>query len=189
MQNSKIDLNELAHLAKLFNLFHSGRHLNRLTDAALWFELEQKSEQYKYLFLNLGFDLRIDNRGFAWFHNEETSSNMNKQSRQLALLIMVIFDHQADAGRSLGQFDEWTINNDLLEQIYKKRKDVMDAEELDQGALTKIFESAARKGFVKHENNNWHLLPSIHRYLDHFKAISEKASKSDVINYEEEAAC
>lgn len=69
MQNSKLDLTELTHLTDLFNLFNSGRHLNRSTDAALWNELEQQSEQYRLLFLNLGFELRIDGRGFAWFES------------------------------------------------------------------------------------------------------------------------
>ena len=31
-----IDLTRLPHLAELFKLFNSGKHLNRLSDAALW---------------------------------------------------------------------------------------------------------------------------------------------------------
>lgn len=187
MQNSKIDLNELAHLTELFNLFNSGRHLNRSTDAALWHELEQQAEQYQLLFSNLGFELRIDGRGFAWFHDEDGSQNINKQSRQLALLIMVIFDHQADSGRSLSQFYQWTIDQALLEEVYDKHQGLLDAEELDSGALMKILENAVRKGFAVLENNHWRLLPAVYRYLDHFEAIDNQASSSDVeINEEDE---
>lgn len=186
MQTSKIDLNELAQLNELFNLFISGRHLNRSTDAALWHELEQQAEQYQHLFSNLGFDLRIDGRGFAWFHDEDGNQNINKQSRQLALLLMVIFDHHADSGRSLGQFYQWTIDNVLLDEIYEKNQELLDAEELDQDVLAKILDNAVRKGFAAQENNHWRLLPSVYRYLDHFEAITKQASESAVTAYEED---
>ncbi|PMJ90969.1 hypothetical protein [Vibrio sp. 10N.261.55.A7] len=189
MQNSKIDLNELAHLTELFNLFDSGRHLNRSMDAALWHELEQHAEQYQHLFASLGFDLRIDVRGFAWFHDEDGNPNINKQSRQLALLLMVIFDHQADIGRSLGQFYQWTIDNTLLNEVYEKHQGLLDAEELDQDALAKILDNAVRKGFAAQENNHWRLLPSVYRYLDYFKSITEQASGNDVADYEENESC
>ncbi|WP_305404738.1 condensin complex protein MksE [Photobacterium leiognathi] len=189
MQTSKIDLNELAHLTELFNLFNSGRHLNRLTDVALWHELEQQSEQYQRLFTSLGFDLRIDGRGFAWFHDEEGNPNINKQSRQLALLLMVIFDHQADSGRSLGQFYQWTIDNALLAEVYEKHQELLDAEEIDQDGLAKILDNAVRKGFAVQESNHWRLLPSVYRYLDHFEAITEQESESDVAAYEEGVSC
>ncbi|ASI96787.1 TPA: hypothetical protein NJ528_003367 [Vibrio parahaemolyticus] len=189
MQTSKIDLNELAHLTELFNLFNSGRHLNRSVDAALWHELEQQAEQYQQLFANLGFDLRIDGRGFAWFYDEDGNQNINKQSRQLALLLMVIFDHQADSGRSLGEFYQWTIDHALLDEVYEKHQELLDAEELDQDGLAKIFDNAVRKGFAAQENNHWRLLPSVYRYLDHFEAITEQKSGNDVAAYEEDESC
>lgn len=186
MQTSKIDLNELIHLKELFNRFNSGRHLNRSMDAALWHELEQQAEQYQYLFAKLGFELRIDGRGFAWFHDEDSSQNINKQSRQLALLLMVIFDHQADSGRSLSQFYQWSIDNALLDAVYEKHQELLDAEELDQDSLTKILDNAVRKGFAVQESNHWRLLSSVYRYLDHFEAIAEQASEKNVAAYEED---
>ncbi|ABV86591.1 condensin complex protein MksE [Shewanella pealeana] len=189
MQDSKIDLSELAYLTELFDLFNSGRHLNRSSDATLWHELEQNSAQYQCLFSNLGFELCIDGRGFAWFHDEEGSQNVNKQSRQLALLLMVIFDYQADCGRSFGQFYQWTIGSALLEGVYERHQGLLDAEELDQGALIKILENAVRKGFAIQENDHWRLLPSVYRYLDHFEAITEQASNSGVATYEGDESC
>lgn len=189
MQTSKIDLNKLAHLTDLFNLFNSGRHLNRSTDASMWHELEQQLDQYQHLFASLGFELRIDGRGFAWFHDDETNPNINKQSRHLALLLMVIFDHQADNGRSLGQFYQWKIDHALLEEVYEKHQGLLDAEELDQDALVKILDNAVRKGFAAQDNNQWRLLPSVYRYLDHFESITEQASESDVAAYEDDQSC
>ncbi|WP_318483241.1 condensin complex protein MksE [Photobacterium leiognathi] len=189
MQTRKIDLNELAHLTELFNLFNSGRHLNRSTDAALWHELEQQAEQYQRLFTSLGFDLRIDGRGFAWFYDEDSNQNINKQSRQLALLLMVIFDHQADSGCSLGQFYQWMIDNALLDEVYEKHQELLNAEELDQDALAKILDNAVRKGFAAQENNHWRLLPSVYRYLDHFEAITEQKFGGNMAAYEEDELC
>ncbi|WP_217534718.1 condensin complex protein MksE [Vibrio metschnikovii] len=189
MQTRKLDLTELIHVTELFNLFNSGRHLNRSTDATLWHELELQAEQYRYLFSHLGFELRIDPRGFAWFHDEEGNQNINKQSRQLALLLMVIFDYQADNGRSLGQFYQWAIDNALLDEVYEKHQGLLDAEELDQGALVKILENAVRKGFAIQENNHWRLLPSVYRYLDHFEAITDQASVSDGVKDGEGESC
>lgn len=189
MQKSKLNLTELTHLTELFNLFNSGRHLNRSTDIALWYELEQKSEQYRHLFSNLGFQLRIDGRGFAWFHDNEVNQNINKQSRHLALLLMVIFDYQADNGRSLSQFYQWSIDNKILNEVYEKHQGLLDAEELDQGELVKILENAVRKGFAIQENNHWRLLPSVYRYLDHFEAITEQASVSHGISDEDRKSC
>ncbi|MDF2185303.1 condensin complex protein MksE [Grimontia hollisae] len=189
MQTSKIDLAELAHLTELFSFFNSGRHLNRLTDAALWYELELEADQYQLLFSCLGFDLRIDDRGFAWFHDDEVSQNINKQSQQLALLLMVIFDHQADIGRSLGQFYQWTIDKALLDEAHKKHQGLLEAEELDRGSLVKILENAAKKGFAIQEGNHWRLLPSVYRYLDHFEAITEQASSSGMATDGEDESC
>ncbi|MGR5150925.1 condensin complex protein MksE [Photobacterium swingsii] len=189
MQTSKIYLNELAHLTELFNFFSSGRHLNRSADAVLWHELEQQAEQYQHLFAKLGFELRIDGRGFAWFHDDDANPNINKQSRQLALLLMVIFDHQADRGRSLGQFYQWMIDNTLLDEVYEKHQELLDTEELDQDALAKILDNAVRKGFAAQESNHWRLLPSVYRYLDHFEAITEQTSGSNASAYEEDESC
>lgn len=103
-------LHKLPHLAELFSHFNAGRHLNRFNDAVLWVELEQEREAYTRLFAALGYELRIDERGFAWFHTDEASSTVSKTTRQLALLFMLIFEYQADAGLNLGRFTEWVLD-------------------------------------------------------------------------------
>lgn len=99
-------LAQMPALAELFRLFLSGKHLNRMAEPALWAELEQHEPAYAGLFAALGFELRVDARGFAWFHSTDASSNIGKVSRQLALLFMVIFDAQANAGKALQRFAE-----------------------------------------------------------------------------------
>lgn len=104
-------LSQMPALAELFRLFLSGKHLNRMAEPALWAELEQHEASYVGLFAALGFELRLDARGFAWFHNSEANSNIGKTSRQLALLFMVIFDAQANAGKALQRFTDWLIDS------------------------------------------------------------------------------
>lgn len=183
--------NSLPHIKALFSLLNAGVHINRLSHVELWVDIEKQSEQYQAFFAQLGFDLRIDGRGFAWFHEEECNPNITKQSRQIALLIMVVFDYQADNGLSLGQFTDWNLNRHLLSKVYEKHKALLDAEELDVDGLIKILEVATRKGFVMGDNNCWQFLPSVYRYLAHFEAITEKkeSNKSDVESNEEKISC
>ena len=78
-------LAQMPALAELFRLFLSGKHLNRMAEPALWAELEKHEASYVGLFAALGFELRMDARGFAWFHSTDANSNIGKISRQLAL--------------------------------------------------------------------------------------------------------
>ena len=84
-------------LGELFRIFLSGKHLNRVAEPTLWAELEKQEACYVSLFEALGYELRLDARGFAWFHSTESNPNLGKTSRQQALLLMVIFDAQATA--------------------------------------------------------------------------------------------
>ena len=69
-------LAQMPALAELFRLFLAGKHLNRMAEPGLWAELEQQEASYAGLFAALGFELRVDARGFAWFHSTDASSNM-----------------------------------------------------------------------------------------------------------------
>jgi hypothetical protein len=119
--------------------------------------------------------LRLDARGFAWFHAAEASGNIGKQSRQLALLFMVIFDAQANAGKALQRFGDWLIDSAWLAEVYTHQQDVLDAEGLDPDALVELLGRACGLGFAVAEPAGWRLLPAVYRYLDHFEALAEAA--------------
>lgn len=169
-----IDLTRLPHLAELFKLFNNGKHLNRLSDAALWAELEQEIEAYTALFQSLGYELRTDGRGFAWFHTDEKSTTLSHQSRQLALLFMVIFDTQADAGKALSRFSDWPIDRALLTTAFEHHQELLLAEGLEVESLLALLEKAESFGFARREGGHWQLLPAVCRYLDHFEALAEQ---------------
>ena len=168
-----VPLAQMPALAELFRLFLSGKHLNRVAEPALWAELEQQEAAYVGLFAALGYELRIDARGFAWFHSGEAGSNIGKISRQLALLFMVIFDAQANAGKALQRFTDWLIGSEWLTEVYKQHQEVLDAEGLSPDALVDLLGRACALGFATIEPAGWRLLPAVCRYLDHFEALAE----------------
>ena len=171
-------LAQMPALTDLFRLFHSGKHLNRVAEPALWAELEQQEASYVGLFAALGFDLRLDARGFAWFHSGDANSNIGKISRQLALLFMVIFDAQANAGKALQRFTDWLIDSTWLSEVYKQQQDLLDAEGLNPDALVELLGRACTLGFAVVEPAGWRLLPAVCRYLDHFEDLA-MAAKDD----------
>lgn len=172
-------LAQMPALAELFRLFLSGRHLNRVADPALWAELEKQEAGYTGLFAALGFELRMDARGFAWFHSADASSNIGKTSRQLALLFMVIFDAQANDGKALQRFTDWLIDREWLAEVHEQQKDLLDAEGLSPDGLIELLGRASTLGFAVAEPAGWRLLPAVCRYLDHFEGLATTSREND----------
>jgi hypothetical protein len=180
-----IDLNQLPQTKELFKQLNSGTHINRHHDNKLWLALEKHTEQYRALFKALGFELIIDNRGFAYFKTEKSTSNTNKLTHRLALMMLLLFEYQADAGNALHQFEHWRIDNALIELLWQKHHTLLEDEEIHAlTELTDIFNSGCRVGFIKYENNNYHLLAAVHRYLDLFIEL-QQADKKEKDNMDE----
>lgn len=171
-------LSQMPALSDLFRLFLSGKHLNRVEDPELWAKLERHESAYAELFKELGFDLHVDARGFAWFHSTQASSGIGKISRQLALLFMVIFDTQANAGKALRHFTDWLIDREWLAEAHKQHRDLLEAEGLSTDELINLLGRACTLGFAVAEPAGWRLLPAVFRYLDHFESLAA-ASRND----------
>lgn len=179
-------LHKMPLLAELFATLNSGRHLNRLADHRLWAELEKERSDYERLFDALGYQLRVDDRGFAWFHFDEASSTVSKTTRQLALLWMLIFSTQADAGQHLGRFTDWVIDRKLLATLIENHRAVLEAEGLSEVEyLEQLMKSASNYGFAQPESGHWRLLPAVFRYLDRFE---ELAGKQDTVSDDDQEA-
>lgn len=170
-----IELGRLPSLADLFAHLLAGKHLNRLANHSLWAELEREQAQYAQLFAALGYDLRIDGRGFAWFHFDEASSNVSKTTRQLALLFMLIFEFKADGGAHLARFTDWQIDHSFLSALIEKHQLLLAAENLaEPDLLQQLLRSAANYGFAIAEGAGWRLLPAVFRYLDRFEELAHR---------------
>lgn len=175
-----IALEQLPRLRELFAMLNAGRHVNRLAEPALWAELEREGAQYERVFSALGYELRIDGRGYAWFQTSDASGTVSKATRQLALLFMLIFEQQADAGQHLGRFVDWRIDRALLTGLLDKNRALLDAEGLAElEPLQQLLDTAARYGFAEAGSGAWRLLPAVFRYLDRFEELAADASAAD----------
>jgi len=172
--SASIDLARLPQLRELFALFNSGRHLNRVADPVLWAALERAGADYTNLFAALGYELRMDGRGYAWFHTADASANVSKTTRQLALLFMLVFELQADAGQQLARFGDWPIDRALLGALWDKNRGLLEAEGYaDVEPLLQLLDAAVRYGFADSTAaGGWRLLPAVARYLDRFEELA-----------------
>ena len=169
-----IDLKQLSQLQALFKLLSSGTHLNRLQDTDLWLDLDKHYAMYEGLFAALGFTLVMDGRGFAYFKTEQASSYTGKLTRRLALLLMLLFEYQADQGLHLFQFQQWRIDTSLLEMLSQHYHALLEAEEMaSTQALTETLERSARVGFAVYDDGCFWLLPAVYRYLDLFEELAQ----------------
>lgn len=169
-----IDLQQLPKLQILFKYLHSGSHLNRLQETELWVDLETNLPIYEALFAALGFTLIFDARGFAYFKSDSASAYTGKLTRRLALLLMLLFEYQADQGRHLFQFQQWRIDMPFIEKLYRHYHAIFEAEEIANPQMLKdVLDSAARVGFLVFENGAFRLLPAVHRYLDLFEELAQ----------------
>jgi len=170
-----INLHALPSLGELFARLNAGKHLNRLAEPHLWAELTLERETYTTLFAALGYALRFDERGFAWFHVDEASANVSKSTRQFALVFMLLFEHQADLGRNLQRFADWLVDRAMLEAIVSRNLALLQAEDMGElESLVKLMNLAASYGFVLQEPMGWRVLPAICRYLDRFEALARQ---------------
>lgn len=169
-----IDFTALTQLQPLFKLLSSGTHLNRLMDTELWVELENHQNHYESLFAALGFVMVVDGRGFAYFKTELASSYTGKLTRRLALLLMLLFEYQADQGLHLFQFQQWRLDTPLLDKLWQQYYVLFEAEEINSPkSLKEILDSASRVGFLVFEDEAYQLLPAVHRYLDLFEELAQ----------------
>ena len=178
-------LHKLPLLGELFGFLNSGKHLNRMADLRLWAELERERDAYERLFQSLGYALRIDDRGFAWFQVDDASSNVSKTTRQLALLFMLIFEFQADLGRHLGRFTDWLIDGAWLAALLEKNRLLLEAENLaDLEQLEQLLRAASNYGFAATESNGWRILPAVFRYLDRFEELAQARTQQEDVSQE-----
>lgn len=168
-----IDLKQLTQLQALFRVLSYGAHINRLQDTELWMDLEKHYASYESLFSALGFALVMDGRGFAYFKTEQASSYTGKLTRRVALLLMLLFEYQADQGLHLFQFQQWHIDIPLLEKLSQHYHAMLEAEDMaNTQALKDILDRAARVGFALFDDGSYWLLPAVHRYLDLFEELA-----------------
>lgn len=180
---------KLSHLQDIFSTLIRGRHLNRVQDGAWWNELDRERDTYEALFTQLGYLLKIDPRGFAWFHTDEPSINIANKTRNLALLMLALFERQADQGLNLTRFHEWLIDLPLLDELLERSRTMLEAEGLaSRDLLTATMAIGVSYGFaVQDTPGRWRLLPATWRYLECFEALAAAHDADDIAGLAENA--
>jgi hypothetical protein len=171
---------ELKHLplaSRLFEDLSSGKHIHAGEDPELWNALSgDHAEQYAQLFAHLGKPLVRNARGYAYFEVDDTDA---PGTRSLALLYLLIFQKQADAGQELHRFDGWSLDARFFDELREKNQDMLRSERLDADeAWKKLLNRAVRLGFLAREGYAFRLLPATWRFLDLFLELEHDRAEA-----------
>ena len=171
-------LEHLKHSRALFETLSAGVHLEASQNLVLWNALTgEYREHYAQLFSHLGQSLKIDPRGFAYFEIEDSDA---KGTRPLALLYLLIFQKQADAGQDLVRFDQWVLDGKFLQDLREMNQDLLRSERLDSDDRWKtLLNKAVNLGFFAREGSSYVLLPSSWRFLDLFQELAQEHRASE----------
>lgn len=171
------ELEHLKHSRALFEELSNGIHLDPSQNMTLWNALTgEHRDHYAQLFSHLGQQLTIDPRGFAYFEIDDSDA---KGTRPLALLYLLIFQKQADAGQDLVRFDKWTLDTLFLQELREKNHDLLRSEKLDNDDRWKtLLNKAVNLGFFSREGSSYTLLPATWRFLDLFLELEAEQDSS-----------
>ncbi|MGO2293040.1 MAG: condensin complex protein MksE [Pseudoalteromonas sp.] len=173
---TQINLNELSHLQAINKKLVTGYHISE-QDTVMWQELDQYIEQYSVLFTALGHELQHDSRGFYYLASDESTPNMGKISRAIALTIYILIEHYANTGKDplRALFDE--VNDlELMQTLVQQNKHLFDQLEIFSGSdLRKdVYLRMIRLGLCREVEAGFMLQPPVYRYIDALMEVSEE---------------
>lgn len=163
-----IDLKEMTQLAPIFRELFKGYHLSR-SEPECYAQLSNMQDQYRALFMALGFELVCDPRGFYYFVPEQMGAQVNKTAQRLALFTFILVEHLADQGRDpIAVLDGGTLGRDELPSLLEKYRDLfLQAEVTTQDELEeRVIRRLTQLGFAEDSNGIYRFLPPMHRFLD-----------------------
>ncbi len=174
MSSSTVDFTQLTALPQLYAEMIRGCHIGRLHDSTLWSNLEDNLDAYTAVFQGLGMELAMDPRGFAWLQSPGENKAIAPRVRQIALLLLLLYEHQAAKGHSLEAFDRWLIDDHVLQEMRKNSRDLLETEGLGSlEDLNSVMKAAVRLGFARSESDGWKLLAAVRRFTDRFEELAQ----------------
>ncbi|KID56827.1 hypothetical protein JF50_13070 [Pseudoalteromonas luteoviolacea] len=172
---TQINLNDLTQLQAINKKLAGGYHISE-QDTTLWQELDQHIEAYQALFAALGHDLQHDARGFYYLASDESTPNMGKISRAIALTVFILIEYYANQGKDplRALFDE-QIDLELMQTLIQLNKHLFDQLEIFSGSdLRKdVFLRMLRLGLCKETERGFVLLAPVYRYIDALMEVNE----------------
>jgi hypothetical protein len=166
-------LEPLKHTQALFEALSAGRHLDASQDPELWSALGgEHYDAYAKLFAHLGQTLVKNARGYAYFEVEDSDA---KGTRPLALLYLLVFQTQHDAGNELHRFDTWILDERFFTDLRRKNLEILRTERMDgDDAWKTLINKACKLGFFAFEGSSIRLLPATWRFLDLFLEMAQE---------------
>ena len=143
------DLKPLRHARQIFQSLLDGKHLDAIQDASWWSELSEHRDAYTQLFGHLGQTLVCNARGYAYFEVEDTDA---KGTRPLALLYLLLFQAQSDAGQNLARFEGWSLDQQFWQELRSQNAELLRGARLDSDEeWSRLLRRAQRLGFMDEE--------------------------------------
>jgi len=176
-----INLNELNHLQVINKKLVAGYHICE-QDTVMWQELDQNIDDYTALFLALGHELKHDSRGFYYFTSDDSTPNMGKISRSIALTVYILIEHYANTGKDPmhALFD--SINDlELMHTLVQLNKNLFDQLDIFSAAdLRKdVYLRMVRLGLARETEGGFMLQAPVHRYIDALMEVNEETYLGD----------
>ncbi|MCF6433934.1 hypothetical protein [Pseudoalteromonas sp. MMG022] len=172
---TQINLSELTELHAINKKLVGGYHISE-QDTTLWQQLDQNIDAYQALFSALGHDLQHDGRGFYYLASDESTPNMGKISRAIALTVFILIEHYANQGKDplRALFDE-VADLELMQTLVQLNKHLFDQLEIFSGSdLRKdVYLRMVRLGLAKEVEQGFMHLAPIYRYIDALMEVNE----------------
>jgi hypothetical protein len=178
---TQINLSELTELQVINKKLVSGYHISE-QDTTLWQHLDQNIESYQALFSSLGYKLSHDTRGFYYFSSDESTPNMGKISRSIALTIYILIEHFANQGKDpLKAIFEQICDLEQMQLLVKMNKHLFEQLEIYSGSdLRKdVYLRMVRLGLAKETERGFVHQSPIYRYIDALMEIDDDINLSE----------
>lgn len=171
-----INLAHLTELQAINKKLASGYHISE-QDTTLWQQLDQNIDAYQALFNALGHDLHHDARGFYYLASDESTPNMGKISRAIALTVFILIEYFANLGKDplRAIFDE-TADLELMQTLVQLNKHLFDQLEIFSGSdLRKdVYLRMVRLGLARETEQGFMHLAPLYRYIDALMEVNEE---------------
>ncbi|TMN93726.1 hypothetical protein CWB72_01985 [Pseudoalteromonas phenolica] len=172
---TNINLTDLSELQAINKKLVSGYHISE-QDTTLWQQLDQNIDAYQALFTALGHDLIHDARGFYYLGSDESTPNMGKISRAIALTIYILIEHYANQGKDpLRALFDNIADLELMQTLVQINKHLFDQLEIFSGSELRkdVYLRMVRLGLAKEVEQGFILLAPVYRYIDALMEVND----------------
>ena len=173
----------LPKLGEIYDLLRRGRHLTR-KDSDVFHHLDEREDDYRKLFDQLGYDLVRHDKDFFYFQKDDYISNYGKR---FAAFVFVVIDYYADQG----YFPEDVLTDEtfridekpFVNHDKRRYREVLEKVGIDfdePSPYDRLLSDLERFGFAERDGRfHFSFRKPIYRFLDLAKDLSEAAGEEE----------